>query len=84
MEACEVFNLCKHNSSKQSLGQAGLKLSATIELLRCTSVLIKHFRDKRPITNISDERIQQNHDSIHWFIKWENSENDRIDCIAVT
>lgn len=58
---------------KESLGQAGLKLSATIELLRCTSVLIKNFRDKRPITNISDERIQQNHDSMHWFIKWENS-----------
>ena len=31
---------------KGSLGQAGLKLSATIELLRCTSVLIKNFRDK--------------------------------------
>jgi hypothetical protein len=46
---------------KESLGQAGLKLSATIELLRCTSVLIKNFRDKRPITNISDDRIQQNH-----------------------
>ena len=58
---------------KGSLGQAGLKLSATIELLRCTSVLIKNFRDKRPITNISDDRIQQNHDLMHWFIKWENS-----------
>lgn len=58
---------------KESLGQAGLKLSATIELLKCTSVLIKNFRDKRPITNISDERIQENHDAMHWFIKWENS-----------
>jgi hypothetical protein len=37
------------------------------------SVLVKNFRDKRPITNISDARIQQNHDSMHWFIKWENS-----------
>jgi hypothetical protein len=45
---------------KESLGQAGLKLSATIELLKCISVLVKIFRDKRPITNISDERIQQN------------------------
>jgi hypothetical protein len=54
---------------KESLGQAGLKLSATIELLKCISVLVKIFRDKRPITNISDERIQQNHDSMHWFIK---------------
>lgn len=31
---------------KESLGQAGLKLSATIELLKCTSVLVKNFRDK--------------------------------------
>ena len=31
---------------KESLGQAGLKLSATNELLRCASVLIKNFRDK--------------------------------------
>lgn len=58
---------------KESLGQAGLKLSATIELLKCTNVLINNFRDKRPITNISYERIQQNHDSMHWFIKWKNS-----------
>jgi hypothetical protein len=54
---------------KETLGHAELKLSATIELLKCTSVLVKNFRDKRPITNISDARIQQNHDSMHWFIK---------------
>jgi hypothetical protein len=36
-------------------------------------MLVKNFRDKRPITNISDDRIQQNHDLMHWFIKWENS-----------
>jgi hypothetical protein len=58
---------------KNSLGQAGGKLDVTIELLQCTSVLIKNFRDSRPITDASDERLQENYDALQWFIKWENS-----------
>lgn len=38
----------------------GKKLDATIDLLKCTSVLIQHFRDSRPITDVTDEWLTQN------------------------
>ncbi|VDI58847.1 Hypothetical predicted protein [Mytilus galloprovincialis] len=36
---------------KSSLGDAGTKVDATIELLQQTSVLIQNFKDSRPITD---------------------------------
>lgn len=39
-------------------------MTATTELLKNTSVLIKHFRDKRPIVDSSDDRLKQNHDAM--------------------
>ncbi|KAJ8313792.1 hypothetical protein KUTeg_008353 [Tegillarca granosa] len=57
---------------QKSLGEAGSELNSTIELLENTSVLIKNFRDNRPITDSSDDRLRQNHDVLDFFIKWEN------------
>jgi low affinity Fe/Cu permease len=57
---------------RESLGDVGFQLDATIELLECTTVFIRNFRDSRPITDVSDERLKQNSDAINWFINWEN------------
>lgn len=46
-------------------------MTATTELLKNTSVLIKYFRDKRPIVDSSDDRLKQNHDAMCFFINWE-------------
>ncbi|CAG2187265.1 unnamed protein product [Mytilus edulis] len=51
----------------------GRSLDATIELLKCTSVLIKNCMDARPITDISDDRLKDNRDAMNWFVHWENS-----------
>lgn len=53
---------------QKSLGGAGADLTVTMELLKNTSVLIKDFRDKRPIDNSSDDRLKQNHDAMDFFI----------------
>ncbi|XP_033763366.1 uncharacterized protein LOC117344648 [Pecten maximus] len=58
---------------KVSLGEAGSQLDATIGLLKSTSALIRNFRDPRPITDASDDRLQEIYDSLQWFIKWEKS-----------
>jgi len=67
----EMFHLMK--LYRESLGDAGSKLDVTIELLQNTSALIKNFRDSRPITDVSDERLIENHDAMLWFIQWEKS-----------
>ena len=48
-------------------------LSSTIELLTHTSVLIENFRDTRPITDKSDQRLLQNKTALDWFLQWEKS-----------
>lgn len=48
-------------------------LSSTIELLTHTSVLVENFRDRRPITDISDVRLVQNKSALEWFLEWEES-----------
>jgi len=73
---CEMLHLME--MYQQSLGKAGSKLNATVQLLKCTSTLIKKFRDQRPITNICDDRLRENHDAMDWFIKWENSIKSNI------
>lgn len=56
---------------KASQDEAGGGLDSTIEFLEQTSVLIKHFKDHRPITDSADERLKQNHIALQWFIQWE-------------
>ena len=58
---------------QKNIGIEGAFLNATIELLKCTSVLVNFCRDPRPITDTSDDRLKQNHDAMIWFIQWENS-----------
>jgi hypothetical protein len=41
--------------------------------LRKTSTLLQNFRDCRPITDASDDRLQENHDVLQWFIEWEKT-----------
>ncbi|XP_062587022.1 uncharacterized protein LOC134248629 [Saccostrea cucullata] len=58
---------------QESLGLEGSQLDVTVKLLKCTSVLIKNFRDTRPVTDVSDDRLKENHDAMDWFVQWENS-----------
>ncbi|CAG2238930.1 unnamed protein product [Mytilus edulis] len=58
---------------QQTLGESGSMLNATVKLLSNTSVLIANFRDNRAITDLSDDRLRQNHDVMDFFIKWEKS-----------
>ena len=65
----EMLHLMK--MYKKKLGDDGCKLNGTIDLLKSTSVLIKNFRDPRPIITSDDERLKQNHDAMDFFVKWE-------------
>lgn len=56
---------------QQSLGDAGVALNLTVELLEKTSALILTFRDSRPITDAMDDRLQEIHDIFLWFVNWE-------------
>jgi len=58
---------------KASQDETGGGLDSTIEFLEQTSVLIKNFKDHRPITDSADERLKQNHNALQWFIQWEKS-----------
>ncbi|KAJ8309883.1 hypothetical protein KUTeg_011748 [Tegillarca granosa] len=49
----EMLHLMEEYQS--SLGEDGVKLDATIALLKCTC-LIRNFRDPRPVTNSVDDR----------------------------
>lgn len=52
---------------QHSLGDMGSDLNLTIELLKNTSVLIRNFRDPRPIIDPTDDRLNEN----QWFLQWE-------------
>lgn len=56
---------------QHSLGDMGSDLNLTIELLKNTSVLIRNFRDPRPIIDPTDDRLNENHDVLQWFLQWE-------------
>lgn len=66
---CEILHLVKLYRS--SLGDIGHKVNTTIEMLTHTSALIRNFRDSRPITDVSDDRLKENNDALQWLIKWE-------------
>jgi hypothetical protein len=58
---------------QQSLGEGGSQLNSTVKLLENTSVLIRNCRDSRAITDPSDDRLQQNHAVMDFFVDWEKS-----------
>lgn len=68
---CEMLHLMELYRS--SLGDTGHKVDGTIEMLTHTSALIRNFRDPRPITDVSDDRLKENNDALQWFIKWEQT-----------
>ena len=49
------------------------KLSATIQFLQKTSILVKNFKDHRPIESSSDLRLKENRDVLAWFLQWEKT-----------
>lgn len=55
--------------------QANLKegayLNSTIQLLKHTSKLIKFFRDQRPVTSLSDQRLNILKSVFDWFQEWK-------------
>ena len=57
---------------KESLHD-GSYLDSTINLLKETSVLVRIFRDMRPITDLADERLQELQSVLQWFQAWESS-----------
>lgn len=69
---CYRKSLCDDAKSEE--------LNGTIELLENTSVMVGFFRDRRPIKNYGDDRLQNNRDVLLWFQKWEseNKHNDDI------
>lgn len=52
---------------QRSLGDKGEELQGIIELLQHTSVIIKNFRDARPITAYSDKRLDESRKVHEWF-----------------
>ena len=54
-----------------SLGDKGNVLSGLIELLQQTSHLVTIFRDMRPVTSLSDSRLNTLRSVNSWFTAWE-------------
>jgi hypothetical protein len=48
------------------------RLASTMELLENTSILVNIFLDKRPITNLQDNRLKKLEDVLSYFKNWEN------------
>jgi hypothetical protein len=46
-------------------------LNSVVEFLEQTTVLVRNFQDRRPITRKDDERLLQNQKVLHWFQQWE-------------
>lgn len=69
---------CYRNSLSDATKSAELR--GTIEFLQQTSVLVKIFRDGRPIKDYGDDRLQQNRDVLSWFKRWEheNKSNNEV------
>jgi len=58
---------------QMSLKKNGDDLNSSIEFLKKTSVLVKNFRDQRPICQYSDRRLEENREVLNWFRSWENN-----------
>lgn len=56
----------------------GARLEKSVELLQCTSALIKIFRDNRPILSNSDERLEKLKSILSWFQGWERNVEENI------
>ena len=68
----EMLHLMK--MYQQSL-KHGDHLDATVSMLQKTSILVKIFRDPRPIGDINDERLLQLQEVETWLDSWEDNVN---------
>jgi hypothetical protein len=48
--------------------EKGSELNSSVELLESTSILVKIFRDPRPISDSSDVRLTENETALHWLV----------------
>lgn len=58
---------------KESKGSNGEYLCGAIALLEQTSILVRIFRDHRPLVTLTDPRIAQLKEVSDWFQSWETS-----------
>jgi shikimate kinase len=65
----DMLNLMRHYRS--SKGQEGACLDSSISLLEQTSKLVAFFRDSRPLTSTTDDRLHTLQDVLSWFLDWE-------------
>ena len=66
----EMLNLMQ--SYQKTLNDAGQKaLSAVIQFLENTSVLVSFFTDDRPVRDKSDQRLVKLTSLYSWFKSWE-------------
>ena len=62
---------------QKSLGDDGEKLNSSIDLLRHTSILVKNFRDQRPLQSYNDPRLEENRQVLQWFLSWEDKNKSK-------
>lgn len=56
---------------QKTLGDNGYLFDDSIALLKATSTMVKTFRDRRPIYDIQDLRLDDLSEALAWFNKWE-------------
>ncbi|XP_033729442.1 uncharacterized protein LOC117318583 [Pecten maximus] len=64
---------------QKSLGDDGHHLDGSINLLEQTSILVKNFRDQRPIIDAGDERLTENKKVLSWFRSWEIETSPKVE-----
>ena len=51
----------------------GDHIQGAIDLLTHTSLLVKNFRDFRPISDMKDKRLAENQQVLEWFHSWQDT-----------
>ena len=51
----------------------GDHIQGAIDLLTHTSLLVKNFRDFRPISDMKDKRMAENQQVLEWFHSWQDT-----------
>jgi len=67
----EMLNLME--CYQRSIGEDGYLVDDSIALLKATSVIIEVFRDRRPIHDVEDRRLDQLTSALGWFEEWQKN-----------